>query len=48
MHTYATADSIQPNITVSSEVKDNRVLTEPIYGKNGMNFLANPIAHSHG
>ena len=42
MHADMTAFTIQSNKLVANEIKDNQVLSEPSYGKNPMNFLANP------
>ena len=43
MHADMTAVTIQTNKIVYNEVKDKKVLPDPSYGKNQMNFLANPI-----
>ena len=43
MHADMTAVTIQSNKIVSNEVKGNKVLLKPLYGKKRMNLLANPI-----
>ena len=46
MHTHMTAVMIQSNKIVSNEVKDNKALLEPSYGKHKRFVLVNPINFS--